>query len=98
MSVQTVRDFWRKVKDDAGLRQKLNAIQEKERQATVAAVVMLAADAGFKFAADEYDAAVKETLVRQHAAGELSEQQLAEVAGGPKTNGGDTAWCVPGGT
>ena len=85
MSMQTVRAFWQKAKQDPALQSKIAAIQAKERQATVAAVVKLAAEAGFVFTAQEYDAAVKEELARQHAAGELSEAELESVAGGGRT-------------
>ena len=80
MSAQTVRDFWQKAKQDQGLQQKLDAIQERQRQATIAAVVKLAAEAGFAFTAQEYDAAVKEELARQHGAGELSDADLERIA------------------
>jgi predicted ribosomally synthesized peptide with nif11-like leader len=94
MSVQTVRNFWQKVNDDAELRQKLNAIQGKERQATVAAVTKLAAEAGFHFTAAEYDAAVKEDLLRQHAAEGLNDDELANVSGGRSSGGGSIAGSI----
>jgi predicted ribosomally synthesized peptide with nif11-like leader len=84
---QAVRAFWQKAQQDAGLRNKLVAIQEKERQAIVAAVVKLAAEAGFAFTAEEFDAATKAELIRQHAAGELSDQALEALAAGRGTAG-----------
>lgn len=88
MSAQTVRDFWQKAKEDAGLRKKLSAIQEKERQAVIAAIVKLAGEAGFGFTVQEYQTAVKEDLARQHGAAPLSEAELEKFAGGasPKTH------------
>ena len=61
---------------------KLEAIQEKERQTAVAAVVKLAAEAGFAFTAEEYETAVKKTLAERHAADQLDEAELGMIAGG----------------
>ena len=82
MSTEAVKKFWTKAQQDARLKMKLAAIQEKERQVTIAAVVKLAAEAGFAFTAQEYDAAVKEELAKQHSAGELNERELEQIAGG----------------
>jgi predicted ribosomally synthesized peptide with nif11-like leader len=95
MSVQKVRDFWQKVKDDPSLRNKLIALQEKERQTSTAAVVKLADDAGFSFSFVDYEAAVKEELVRQHAAGELNDEELTGIAGGSLSY--KTQYCPTGG-
>jgi predicted ribosomally synthesized peptide with nif11-like leader len=79
----TVREFWRKVHQDPELKNQLVAIQGKEEQAVVAAVLKLAAEAGFVFTAQEYLAA-KEELARQHDASELTEEQLLLIVGGKK--------------
>ena len=82
MSVQAVRDFWRKAKTDAALQKQLQGMKTDDKAAAAAAVVKVAAAAGFAFTAEEYQVAIRDDLSRQHAAGELSEQQLAEMAGG----------------
>ena len=82
MSTEAVKKFWAKAKQDKALQAKLAAIQGKDHQAAIAAVVKLAAESGFAFTAQEYEAAVREELARQHAAGELSDEQLAGMAGG----------------
>jgi hypothetical protein len=82
MSTEAVKQFWQKANSDKALQAKLATIQGKERQAAIAAVVKLAAEVGFVFTAQEYDAAVKEELTRQHSAGELDERQLVDIAGG----------------
>src|SRR5262245_6924491 len=82
MSTNAVKLFWQKAQQDKALQAKLAAIQAKDQQAAIVAVVKVATDAGFTFTAAEYDAAVKEELAKQHAAGELDEKQLQQVAGG----------------
>ena len=49
-------------------------------------IVKLAAGAGFTFTAQDYDDAVSAMLQEKHAAGALSETELALVTGG--------LWCV----
>jgi predicted ribosomally synthesized peptide with nif11-like leader len=82
MSVQSVQAFWQKAKQDAVLQAQLKALQSQHQQAIAAAVVQIAATAGLAFTTEEYETAVKEALGRQHAAGELSEEQLGLIAGG----------------
>ncbi len=82
LSMQNIFDFWKKTKTDAGLRQQLSLINEKEPVAIVAAVVKLATEAGFEFTAEQYNAAVEEELARQHASGELNDAHLQWIAGG----------------
>jgi len=78
MSTEAVKKFWEKAQQDKALQAKLAAIQ----LTTVAAIVTLADEAGFAFTAREYDAAVKEELARQYAAGELRDEQMEAIAGG----------------
>jgi predicted ribosomally synthesized peptide with nif11-like leader len=85
MSEQTVRAFWQKANADRALQARLAAFQGQDRQATVAAVMQIAAAAGFPFTAAEYEAALKEELTRRHAAGALHEEQLEALAGGSGT-------------
>jgi predicted ribosomally synthesized peptide with nif11-like leader len=93
MSTETVKQFWQKARQDAGLQKKLLSIQGKDRQATLAAVVTLAGEAGFALTAHEYDAAVREELTRQHSAGEMTQEQLDSVAGGGVVTYGAT-YCT----
>src|SRR5262245_11134225 len=82
MSSEAVQKFWQKAQQDPALLKKLTAIPPDDQQAAIATLVKVAAAAGFVFTAQEYDAAIKEELTRQHAAAELSDQQLEAVAGG----------------
>ena len=82
MSVHAVHDFWQKARHDPGLRQQLQGLKTVGMDATIAAVVRIAAAAGFPFTAEEYEQALKSELARQHASSELDEFQLAEVLGG----------------
>ncbi|MGE3808503.1 MAG: Nif11-like leader peptide family RiPP precursor [Gemmataceae bacterium] len=82
MSTRSAHDFLQKVRSDAPLQAKLKAITAKGREALLAAVVQIAAEAGFVFTAEDYQAAIKKEVERQHAAGNLNEQQLREVVGG----------------
>jgi predicted ribosomally synthesized peptide with nif11-like leader len=82
MPAEAVQQFWQKAQSDESLQAQLSAIQEKERHATVAAIVKVAAVAGFVFTAEEYEADLDETLAKHKAAGELSQAQLAALAGG----------------
>ncbi|MGE3808471.1 MAG: hypothetical protein AB7K24_27725, partial [Gemmataceae bacterium] len=67
---------------DEALRARLQAIDAPERQSALAAVVKLAAEAGFVFTAQSYDEALRGELAHQHSAEELDEQLLNQVAGG----------------
>ena len=82
MSMQSVRDFLQKARHDGALRQQLEGLKAKDKDTTVAALVRIAATAGCRFTPQEYEAAIREELARQHAAGEISEAQLEAVAGG----------------
>src|SRR5262245_56725149 len=82
MSTEAVQKFWQKAQQDKALQAKLTAIPPEKLQAGVAALVKVAAEAGFLFTAQEYEAAVKKEVARQHAAGELTEGQLQQIAGG----------------
>ena len=53
-----------------------------DKEAAIAAVVKIAAAAGFACSAEEYQAFVKEELARRHAAGDLNEEELSSAAGG----------------
>jgi predicted ribosomally synthesized peptide with nif11-like leader len=82
MSIASVQQFLQQVRNDPGLQAKLQAISPETKEKALAEVVGIAAATGFAFTAAEYEAAVKEELARQHAAGELRGEQLERVAGG----------------
>ncbi|MGE3808768.1 MAG: Nif11-like leader peptide family natural product precursor [Gemmataceae bacterium] len=82
MSSQNALQFMNKVSTDEALRAKLGEITARQREAMLAAIIELGAEAGFVFTAQEYQNATKEELERQHAAGKLSEADLRRVAAG----------------
>ena len=84
MSVQAVRDFWQKTRQDPALGARFQAIKPDDKDSALTAVISLAATAGFVFTAKEYESAVKEELARQHRAGEITDEELARVAGGSR--------------
>jgi len=82
MSTEAVRQFWEQVRQNAFLHAQVVAIQEKERQTTLAALIKLAEDSGYAFTVEEYQAAIKEELTRHYRAGELSDREMDAAAGG----------------
>jgi predicted ribosomally synthesized peptide with nif11-like leader len=87
MSVETVRAFWQKVRQEPALEEQLRQIQSDSMEASSAAVARVAAAAGFSFTAEAYEAAVQEELARQHAADQLTDQELEQAAGGNSASG-----------
>jgi predicted ribosomally synthesized peptide with nif11-like leader len=86
MSLQTVREFWQKASQDPALQKKLGAGQSTDKDVAIDEVIRIAKAAGFAFTKADYESADKEELARQHAAGEISDEQLAAVAAGGKSN------------
>jgi predicted ribosomally synthesized peptide with nif11-like leader len=82
MSVANVKKFIKKAQSDKALDAKLKAVPMRAGQKTIAQIVKIADKAGFKFTAQDYDDAVNELLDEKHAAGALSDEELALVAGG----------------
>lgn len=82
MSVEQAKAFIEKAQSDEALRAKLKAIKTENKEEAVAAVVRIAADAGYSFDAQHYAAAANAHVEAQYAAGELSDEQLDQVAGG----------------
>ena len=97
MSLQAVHDFWQKARQDPALQQKLQGVKSEGKNADIAAVVKIATAAGFAFTAAEYQAGLKEELAREHAAPSLSDEQLAQIAGGRVQTGNcnDTLFNCP---
>jgi predicted ribosomally synthesized peptide with nif11-like leader len=60
MSIATVQQFWQKARNDPALQAKLQASASAHQEKAIAAVVGIAAAAGFVFTAAEYEAALKE--------------------------------------
>jgi len=81
MLTEVVQKFWQQAQIDQALQAQLGAIQEKQRHTAVAAVVKVAAVAGFVFTSADYEAALKEEIAKQYAAGELTQEQLGTLAG-----------------
>ena len=75
MSAENVKAFFGKVEGDKDLQEKLAAAKGQEEEAALAEVVKIAADAGFEFTSAELAEALE-------AEGELSEDELKQVAGG----------------
>ena len=83
MSIEAVQQFWSKAQQDQSLQSKVQAIPaDSNSQQVLAQLIRIAGEAGFAFTATDYDDAIKTELARQHAAGEISDEQLAAVAGG----------------
>jgi predicted ribosomally synthesized peptide with nif11-like leader len=82
MSTTTAKEFIHKVESDPALTAKLRAIPLSSREQALAEVVQIAAAEGFAFTAPDYETAFKEHLMEHHASGEISDEELARVAGG----------------
>ena len=83
MSVEQVKAFFNKIKEDSALAQELKDAHEdykgnkSDKTAIFAAVVIpVASSAGFHFTLDDFNALV------DNAEGEISEDELDAVAGG----------------
>lgn len=97
MSIDIARQFFDKARSDEALQARLRAAATGTGKERRAALIRIAGEAGFSFSAADLDAAVKMRLNQQHAAGELSEDDLEQVAGGAR-GGGETSvldMCIP---
>lgn len=93
MSVDQVKAFFQKVKEDEALGKKLSDAQaayKGDKDGVVAAVIIpVAAEAGFKFTTEDVKAAFPT------GEGEASEDELDAVAGGFTCQGvGTKSFCV----
>jgi predicted ribosomally synthesized peptide with nif11-like leader len=82
MSVENVRSFIAKARGDNALDAKLQAVRMGAGQTTIAEIIKIADQAGYKFTAEDYDEAVNDVLNEKYAAGALNDEELALVAGG----------------
>jgi predicted ribosomally synthesized peptide with nif11-like leader len=98
MSVENATQFLQKLQKDPTLRTKLRAAVSGTRDEKAAQLVTFAARAGLDFTVADYEQALKAKLGQQHAAEELTEEQLDAVAGGIRGQQYATVtegWCCP---
>ena len=75
MSTESVKQFWQKVQNDQQLQARLRA------ESRTSELVKVAAETGFTFTLQDYEAALKEEMARRHAADELRPEHLSQLAG-----------------
>ncbi len=106
MSIETVKQFMKQAEATPDLQKKIDAIPKGGGQWTIAEIVKIAAAAGFSFTAKDYEDVVNEMLAQKHAAGALSDSELALISGGLMCVSSDGTYCLccpvqkpkPGGT
>jgi predicted ribosomally synthesized peptide with nif11-like leader len=79
MTTQAVRRFAQCLAKDSTLRGKLQAVRANDKDAALAQVVRIAAEAGFTLRADELEKRFEELV-----SGELAPDDLDHVAGGAR--------------
>jgi len=79
MTTQAVRRFAQCLAKDSTLRSKLQAVRANDKDAALAQVVRIAAEAGFTLRADELEKRFDELV-----SGELASDDLDHVAGGAR--------------
>ncbi len=94
MSIEIVKQFLNKAETTPTLQKQLQAIPKGGGQWTIAEVVKIAAKAGFKFSAQDYEDAVNKVLSEKHAAGALNEAELALISGGLMCVSSDNTSCL----
>src|SRR4051794_39285507 len=82
MSAEAVKQFLKKAESTPELQRKLQAVPKGGGQTSVAEIVKLAAAHGFEFTTTDYETAVDDMLTEKHAAGGLSDSELALISGG----------------
>ena len=98
MSFENATQFLRKLQTDPTLSKKLRAAVSGTRDEKAAQLIAFAARNGLDFTVADYERALKTNLGQQHAAGELTEEQLDAVAGGIRGQQYATltsGWCCP---
>ncbi len=78
MSKENVGAFWSKVQQDPDLRKRLDSLSPGSREEIVAELVRISSEQGLPFTAEEFG----QSATLTGAGAELSEQDLARVAGG----------------
>ena len=87
MSMEAVRDFSKKLKQESALQAKVSALSGDDRDALLAEVVAIASGAGFSFTTEEFEAVTADTLRKLHSADQINEAELERIAGGAKNTG-----------
>jgi predicted ribosomally synthesized peptide with nif11-like leader len=87
--MEQIKSFIEKVNNDKGLQDKMKALAEKK--AASSEVAALAKENGFTFSAADFDVLIQDASKRAVASDELSEEQLAAVAGGISDSG---SWAL----
>jgi predicted ribosomally synthesized peptide with nif11-like leader len=82
MSAEAIRAFGEKLQKDDAFRKQVQTVLSAAQQRSSAALLNVAAGAGFQFTEAELAAAVQSQLKQRHAAGELKDEDLLQVAGG----------------
>src|SRR5262249_43582329 len=82
MSTEAVRAFGEKLQKDEQFRKQVQTVMAAAQQRSAAELLKVASGAGFQFTEAELAAAVQKQMKQQHAAGELKDEDLLQVAGG----------------
>ncbi|SFG13236.1 nif11-like leader peptide domain-containing protein [Desulfotomaculum arcticum] len=82
MSVENVKSFYAKVKEDEKLQHQIKEQAKGTAEESMQALVGLAAAQGFPFDKKDLEAFIDEETKKFNTQGELSDAELAEVAGG----------------
>jgi predicted ribosomally synthesized peptide with nif11-like leader len=82
MSAEAARAFGEKLQKDESFRNQVQQVVASSQQKSTAELLKVAAGAGFEFTEAELTTAVQEQIKQQHAAGELKDEELLQVAGG----------------
>ena len=93
MSIETVKKFMKLAETNPDVQRKLQAIPKGGGQWSIAEIVKVAAAAGLAFTAKDYEDAVDQMLAEKHAAGVLSESELALISGGLMCVSTDNTHC-----
>jgi predicted ribosomally synthesized peptide with nif11-like leader len=98
MPTETVKKFLKQAESTPELQSKIKAVPKGP--ASIKEVVKIASAAGFSFTEKDYEDAVEEMLAEKHAAGALSDSELALISGGLMCVSSDktkTCTCCPSG-
>ncbi|OUM99168.1 MAG: hypothetical protein BAA02_01715 [Paenibacillaceae bacterium ZCTH02-B3] len=82
MSMENVRLFLQKVREDEALREKIARLGQESRENMKGVLVRLGEEAGLPFSTEDLERYQREIVAQYRAAGELDDAQLEAVAGG----------------
>ena len=80
------RSFIEHVQENDGIKKRLLAIFESGGSATMDRITELAAEAGFRFSADEFQATMRQNLRERYQAGELDLEELVTAKDPPMSS------------